>query len=129
MVSLVFVFFAMAEFAFVLFVNRNRKWKNTKQLDVSNGTSFNRVVIDTSNDAANAASNVGPEITNVVNLAEPRDREIGQMGFWRKKYVHFYGLSFPTKIDCAAFLFYYLGYLIFNCVYIVWATKTFYENN
>ena len=119
----------MAEFAFVLFVNQNRKWKNTKKLDGSSGTSFNRVVIDTSNDAANAASNVGPEITNVVNLAEPRDREIRQMSFLRKKYVHFYGLSFPTKIDCAAFLFYYLGYLIFNCVYIVWATKTFYENN
>ena len=119
----------MAEFAIVLFVNQNRKWKNTKKLDGSSGTSFNRVVIDTSNDAANAASNVGPEITNVVNLAEPRDREIRQMSFCRSKYVPFYGLSFPTKIDCAGFVFFYLGYLIFNCVYIVWVVKTFCKND
>ena len=119
----------MAEFAFVLFVNQNRKWKDTKEIDGSSGTSFNRVVINTSNDAANAVCNVGPEITNVVNLAVRKDRDIRQMSFWRKKYAPFDGLSFPTKIDCAGFVFFYLGYLIFNCVYIVWATKTFYENN
>ena len=129
MVSLVFVFAAMAEFAFVLLIKQNRKWKNINEIDGPIGTSCNGVAIDTGNDAAKAVCNVGPEITNTVNLVEPKDREIRQTGFWRKKYAPFYGLSFPTKIDCAGFVLFYLGYLIFNCVYIVWATKTFYENN
>ena len=116
----------MAEFAVVLLVNQNRKWKNNKEIDGPSGTSFNKVAIDTGNDTANEVCNVSPEIT--VNLAEVKEAEIRHKNFWSEKYAIFYGLSFPTKIDYAGFFFYYLGYLIFNCVYIVWAMKTYYGN-
>ena len=123
-----FVFAAMAEFAFVLFIKQNGKWKNINEIDGPSGTTCNRLAIDTGNDAAKAVCNVAPQITNTVNLVESKDREIRQTNVWSNKCVIFYGLSFPTKLDCAGFFFYYLGYLIFNCVYIVWATKTYYGN-
>ena len=124
-----FVFAAMAEFAFVLLVNQNQKWKNTKELDGPSRRTFNRVAINTGNDAINSVCNVDPEIIQNVNIAQPNDREIRQISFWSKKYAIFYGLSFPTKIDCAGFVFFYLGYFIFNGVYIVWVVKTFYKDD
>ena len=98
-------------------------------MDVPSQRIFNRVAIETGNDANNRVCNVDPEIIKTVNVVEPNGREIRQMSFWSKKYAIFYGLSFPTKIDCAGFVCFYLGYLIFNGVYIVWAAKTFYKND
>ena len=98
-------------------------------MDVPSQRIFNRVAIDTGNDANNSVCNVDLEIIKTVTGAEQKGREIRQMSFWSKKYAIFYGLSFPTKIDCAGFVFFYLGYLIFNGVYIVWAANTFYNND
>ena len=124
-----FVFAAMAEFAFVLLVDLNEKRNGIKENVGPSGKNFNRVGIDTGNDAANTFCNEGPEIPQTGHLGETNDREITETNFWSKTYAIFYGLSFPRKIDCAGFAFFHLGYLIFNAVYLVCATKTFYINN
>ena len=123
-----FVFAAMAEFAFVLLVDLNEKRNGIKENVGPSGKNFNRVGIDTGHDATNTFCNEGPEIPKTGHLVETNDREITETNFWSKTYAIFYGLSFPRKIDCAGFAFFHLGYLIFNAVYLVCATKTFYKN-
>ena len=124
-----FVFAAMAEFAFVLLVDLNRKRNDIKGIDGPSGKNFNRVAMNTGNDAINTFCNVDPEIPKTGNLAETKDREVTEKSFWSKKYAIFYSLSLSRKIDCAGFAFFHLGYLIFNAVYLVCATKTFYKND
>ena len=124
-----FVFAAMAEFAFVLVVDLNQKRNGIKEIDGPSGKNFNRVGINTGNDATNTFCNDNPEIPKTGHLAETTDKEITDTNFWSKKYATFHGLSFPRKIDCAGFAFFHLGYLIFNVVYLVSASKTFYKNN
>ena len=124
-----FVFAAMAEFAFVLLVDLNQKRNGIKEIDGPSGKNFNRVGINTGNDATNTFCNDNPEIPQAGHLAETKDKEITETNFWSKKYATFYGLSFPRKIDCVGFVFFHLGYLIFNGVYLVSATKTFYKNH
>ena len=124
-----FVFVAMAEFAFVLLVDLNLKSNDIKGIDGPSGKNFNRVAMNTGNDAINTFCNVDPETPKTGHLAETKDRDVTEKNFWSKKYAIFYSLSLPRKIDCAGFAFCHLGYLIFNAVYLVCATKTFYKNN
>ena len=117
------------KFAFVLLVDLYQKRNCIKEIDGPSGKSFNRVGINTGNDATNTFCSDNPEIPQAGHLAETKDKEITETNFWSKKYATFYRLSFPRKIDCAGFVFFHLGYLIFNGVYLVSATKTFYKNH
>ena len=104
-----FVFAAMAEFAFILFVRQ-------KQLLITENCG---------SEGANAHGgskdihNVISEMTEVRTSKEIKEKEIRNIRRWSKKINMLRDLPYTTKIDLASFILFHVIYLIFNIGYWV----------
>ena len=106
-----FVFAAMAEFAFVLFVKQKQERKHIEDNCVMKGAKFNKMS--------------GYKVDKVSNLDTARNGRVQKIqnkktrnnGFWSTKNNVLNDLHLTTNIDSVGFVIYCLGYLIFNFVY------------
>ena len=108
---MLFVFAAMAEFAFVLFVTQKEAWKNVDGDYGSNGTKTNKIPRCRVTKVPNL------ETKRAGRLQQINDQETRTVGFGHLKNDRLHGLPLTTKIDFAAFVIYCSGYLVFNFVY------------
>ena len=127
--SLVFVFAAMAEFAFILFLNQKEVWKNIKENRRSDEANSQKMRRTWHHGGTIARNDVISETTEVRTLKETEENEIRNTHFWSKKYNMLSDLPYTTKIDLAGFILFHLIYLIFNIVYWVNVVNLFYHNN
>ena len=105
LVSMMFVFAAMAEFAFVLFVKQKQARKNIEDNCGTEGAKSKKI----SEYKVDKVSN--PDTTKIQN------KKTRNHGFWSTKNNVLNDLHLTTNIDSAGFVIYCLGYLIFNFVY------------
>ena len=106
-----FVFAAMAEFAFVLFVKQKQAGKNIEDNCGTDGEKLNKIS--------------GYKVDKVSNLDTARNGRVQKIqnkktrnnGFWSTKNNMLDDLHLTNNIDSAGFVIYCLGYLIFNFVY------------
>ena len=126
MVSLVFVFAAMVEFAFVLFMKRKQQWINMKGIDGHCDNPLDRITI-------NAATN-SPKFlcfdtttTQACHSVETSDQETRPITFFAKHSAMLHVLPLTTKIDLAGFVIFHISYFIFNCLYLVSVMKELYR--
>ena len=123
MVSLVFVFAAMVEFAFVLFLRQIQEWEDITEKDNHYGKGFNRNKINKVNTSTEALATANTVITPDGISFEIGDEEMRQMSFWGRKKVILQRLPLTTKIDLTVFVFFHFCYLIFNCVFVLCVIK------
>ena len=121
LVSLVFVFSAMVEFAFVLFLNQKRAWLKSMKSDSSNGADSNNISSCENNEVSNGLDNISTETIKMRSLQEIKDQETSNTNWWGQKCTVLHGLPLTNKIDLAAFVLFYFFYLSFNIVYWVLA--------
>ena len=126
MVSLVFVFAAMVEFAVVLFLKQIQEWEDITEKDNHYGNRFNSNKINKANTSTEALPEANTVTTPDGNSFETGDEEMRQMRFWERKRAILHGLPLTTKIDFTGFVFFHLFYLIFNCVFVICVMKVFY---
>ena len=113
LISLGFVFGAMAEFAFVLFVKQKQELTNTGFSELKSNKSVPHNVTE----ALKTLSMVEPTRTNGVDQQEGNGEGTSKMSFWSKKCAIIYGLPLTTKIDLAGFIVFHLTFLLFNVIY------------
>ena len=108
---MVFVFAAMVEFAFVLFVKRKQEWKNKEE----NCTSDRSRPVKISGHKGTKVSNL--ETKKAGRVEETKDQETRNIGFWSTKNNVLHDFHLTTKIDFVGFVIYCFSYFIFNFVY------------
>ena len=106
-----FVFAAMAEFAFVLFVKQKQARKNIEDNCGTEGANFNKI----SGYKVDKVSNL--DTTRNGRVQKIQNKKTRNNGFWSTKNNVLNDLHLTTNIDSAGFVMYCLGYLIFNFVY------------
>ena len=119
----------MAEFAFVLLVNRIQAWKNLEENSERNGVKSEQMPLYKVKEVSNASPNVGYETTNAGALPTATDQEKRDIGAWRRKSAKLHGLSLTTKMDFAGFILFYFSYMIFNFVYLVPVLNYLYDTD
>ena len=111
LVSMMFVFAAMAEFAFVLFVKQKQAGKNIEDNCGTDGAKLNKI----SGYKVDKVSNLDTARNGLVQKIQ--NKKTRNNGFRSTKNTVLDDLHLTTNIDSAGFLIYCLGYLIFNFVY------------
>ena len=129
LISLGFVFAAMAEFALVLFVKQIQAWKNLEENCERNCVKSEKTPMYKVKEVSNASPNVGYETTNAVALPKATDQEARNIGAWSRKSAKLHGLSLTTKMDFAGFILFYFSYTIFNFVYLVPVLNYLYDTD
>ena len=112
-----FVFAAMAEFAFILFVNQIQEWTDNAKNDGSEAEESDEMPKPTTTKDSKSSPNIKQRQIKVGNLEEIKDVEVIQTSFWDKKFAIFNGLRLTTKIDLAGFVFFHLSYMVVNFLY------------
>ena len=115
--SLLFVFAAMAEFAFVLLVKRRQEWQNVAEYcqfnEVNSGEPDGRQI----NEVFNALHNADPQERTLGSVQNTVDQEKRYISVWSTKCAILHRLPFITKIDFAGLVLFYFSYLIYNVFY------------
>ena len=119
----------MAEFAFVLFVNRIQAWRNLKENCERNSVKSDKMPMYKVKEVSNDSPNVGYETTNAGVLPKATDQETRNIGALSRKCAESHGLSLTTKMDFAGFIFFYFSYTIFNFVYLVPVLNYLYDSD
>ena len=114
--SLAFVFGAMAEFALVLFVQRNLEQESTTGRQHYDG-------FDSEGKVSPKSTNIGEEKRKTEPHIEPGNRvdemKIPKMSFCNRTVKKLRSLHLTTMIDIGAFLVFNLSYGIFNITYFM----------
>ena len=114
--SLAFVFGAMAEFALVLFVQRNLEQENTTVREHCDGFNSEGKVLPKS-------TSIGDELGKTAPHKEPGnwvdEIEKPKLSFCKRTLRKLRSLHLTTMIDIAAFLVFNLSYGIFNITYFI----------
>ena len=114
LMSLAFVFGAMAEFALVLFVQRNLEQESTTLMH-----SYDR--FDSEGKVSPKSTIIGEELGKTAPHKKPRNRvdetKVPKMSFCKRIVRNFCSLHLTTMIDIVAFLVFNLSYAIFNIIY------------
>ena len=111
LVSMMFVFAAMAEFAFVLFVKQKQAQKNIEDNCGTDGAKLNKI----SGYKEDKVSNLDTAKNGLARKIQ--NKKTRKNGFWSTKNNVLNDLHLTTNIDSVGFVIYCLGYLIFNFVY------------
>ena len=119
MISLVFVFGAMAEFAFVLLVKRNLEKENLKTIKTYDGPPLRLDVSCKKNEISLQAGKITLGRTQGDGLIETQQGEIPETLFWKRWIRRSHSLSLTTKIDVGAFVIFCCSYIIFNIIYCI----------
>ena len=126
MVSLVFVFAAMVEFAFVLIMKQKQQWINVKGIDGHCDKPLDRITINATTNCSKALC-FDIATTQACHSVETPDQEIRPMTFLAKNCAMLHSLPLTTKIDLAGFVIFHISYFIFNCLYLVCVMKELYK--
>ena len=119
LISLWFVFAAMAEFTFVLFIKQNQDWlRKTEKGSQIEGKS-DEIHTQRVSSPSKAFFEGGQVATKVGNLEETKDQEKSQLSFWSRKYALLRGLELTTKLDLAGFILFYVSYMTYNFLYFI----------
>ena len=132
MISLLFVFAAMAEFSLVLFVNQIQEWKNTQENCKCNGSKSEKsetTPIYKVSKVSSGSPEVESETTKAVTAQVTADQETRNVPLRSGTCSKLHGLRLTTKIDLAGFVLFNFSYLIFNIVYWVPVLDHFYEED
>ena len=119
LISLVFVFGAMAEFAFVLLVKRNLEKENLKTIKPHDAFPLRLDVSCKKNEISVQAGKTTLGRTQGDGLIETEHGEIPETFFWKRWIKRSHSLSLITKIDVVAFVFFCCSYVIFNIIYCI----------
>ena len=117
MISLLFVFGALAEFAFVLTVHQKHEWKKAATNSVGDKVWLHE------NEPEKTAVCFKPTRTITTNEVNKPDLDVRGVGETHQKQIGeykfrtLYGLPLTTKIDISAFFIFNFSYLFFNCIY------------
>ena len=114
---MVFVFAALAEFAYVLFVKRKQALQNIPQNCWPNGANPDKILTCKVNEISNSLNGVDSEMTQCQGEQATEDLETRNAGFWTRKCAILHGLPLTTKIDFAGLILFYFSYVIVNLVY------------
>ena len=117
MVSLGFVFAAMAEFAFVYFIKQTQEWQSIQENIEHGGAQSIEIRNRRVSSLSKAFSDGNQATVKDGNSEEPKDQEKSQFSFWSKKCAIFYGLPFTTKLDLVGFILFHVTYMIYNFLY------------
>ena len=128
LISMMFVFAAMVEFAFVLFVKQKREWHSIGENDGVGGSKSDKIPKHRRNEASNASIDVMRGQSKVGNLDETNEMETRQPSFWMRKCALFKRLPITTKIDLVGIVLFHTSYLVFNVVYWVRVWNLIHEN-
>ena len=119
LISLWFVFAAMAEFTLVLFIKQNQDWSRKTEKGSQIGEKSDEIHTQKVSSPSKALFEGGQVATKVGNLEETKDQEKSQLSFWSRKYAIFCGLELTTKLDLAGFILFYVSYLTYNFLYFI----------
>ena len=114
--SLAFVFGAMAEFALVLFVQRNLEHESTTLMQ-----SYDR--FDSEGKVSPKSTSIREELGKTAPHKKPGNRvdemKVPKMSFCKRTFRSFCSLHLTTMIDIIAFLVFIISYAIFNIIYFI----------
>ena len=119
MTSLWFVFAAMAEFAFVIFIKQNKEWLRNTENGSQIGTKSDEIHTQRVNSPSKALYEGGQVATKVGNLEETMDHEKSQLSFRRRKCTLIRSLALTTKLDLAGFILFHVSYMTYNFLYFI----------
>ena len=115
--SLWFVFAAMAEFTFVLFMKQNQEWLRKTEKGSPIGEKSDEIHTQRVNNPSKALFEGGQVATKVGNLEETMDHEKSQLSFRSRKCTLIRSLALTTKLDLAGFILFHVSYMIYNFLY------------
>ena len=114
--SLAFVFGTMAEFALVLFVQRNLEQERFKVRQQYDG-------FDSENKVSPRSTSIGDALGKTAPHKEPGnwvdEMKMPNMSFCKRTLKKLRSLHSTTMIDIGAFLFFIPSYAIFNIIYFI----------
>ena len=128
LISMMFVFAAMVEFAFVLVVKQKREWHSIGENDAIGGSKLDEILKHRRNEASKALIDADQGERKVVNLDETNQLETTQSGFWRRKCTLLKQLPLTTKIDLVGIVLFHVSYIIFNVMYGVRVWNLIHDN-
>ena len=128
LISMMFVFAAMVEFAFVLLIKQRQESRNTGDNVGSSGSNSDKIPNNIPSEASKVFINVIQEKNKIENLEETDELEMREPSFWSRKYASFNGLNLTTKIDLAGIVLFHVSYMIFNVMYGVRVWNLIHEN-
>ena len=127
LISMMFVFAAMVEFAFVVLIKQRQELRNTGDNIGNCGSKSDERPKHIPSEASNVWINVMQARSNVVNVEETDELERKESSFWNRRYVSFIGLPLTTKIDMAGIVLFHFSYMIFKIIYWVPMRNLLYE--
>ena len=119
LISLAFVFGAMAEFALVLLVKRNVEQENVKTIKPYDERSSKIDVLYRKKEMATQAGKTPLGRTQGDGVGETKEGEIPTTFFWKRRIRQFHSVYMTTRIDIGAFVFFCCSYVIFNVIYCI----------
>ena len=128
LISMMFVFAAMVEFAFVLVVKQKREWHSIRKNDAVGGSKLEKIRKHRHNEASKSLLDVMQGQTEVGHLDEINELDTTQSSFWRRKCTLLKQLPPTTKIDLMGMVLFHVSYMIFNVVYWVRVWNLIHEN-
>ena len=117
--SLVFVFSAMVEFAFVIYLKQIQQWNNTSRRDGCESGKSDKMCNLEIIDGSNGSSTVQPGTRKNGIVQDTEDQKSNTISFWSRQLTILHSLPLTNKIDFAGFVLFYICYMIFNVVYLV----------
>ena len=128
LISMMFVFAAMVEFAFVLVVKQKREWHSIGENDAIGGSKLDEIPKHRLNEASKALIDANQEECKVGNLDETNELGTTQPSFWRRKCTLLKQLPLTTKIDLVGIVLFHVSYILFNVMYGVRVWNLVHEN-
>ena len=119
LISLWFVFAAMAEFAFILFIKRNHEWQRKTENGSQTGAKSDKIHTQRVSSPPKALFEGNQVARQVGNLEETKDHEKSQSNFRSRKCAFVCGLELTTKLDLAGFIIFHVSYMIYNYLYFI----------
>ena len=117
LISLVFVFSAMVEFAFVIYLKQIEIWKTTARCEGPDSRNAEEMCSMEMNDVSNDLTNVKLGTRKIGIIQDSDDQESKCIIYWSRKRVMRQGLPLTNKIDFTGMILFYFGYVLFNVVY------------
>ena len=119
--SMLFVFAALAEFAYVLFVKQKQEWLDNDDKYEADGSRSSKRPSSGVNAVSSDLVDVDRETSQVGNVQQTITQETRKTpSFWSKKCTMLQDLPLTTQIDFTGFVLFNFFYLLFNFVYWVY---------
>ena len=114
-----FVFSAMVEFAFVIYLKQMQAWRNTVRKDGPDRRNSDKLCSFEIDGVSTSFPNVEPGTRKIEGVKVTDDQGSNTVTFWNSKCALLDSLHLTNKIDLAGFVLFCMCYMIYNAVY--WA--------